>query len=144
MLFLRFKAFVIDMFMIMMPIMYFTTYVIIGSKEQYASSVIAPWITPTIYAVVVILFWYFKAQTPGMRAYDLILIKDCKIDAKDDSNKEIAQLTLFDCVLRYFLFIVSFVFFILLLVAFFRKDSKTIYDILSSTTIVQDDIKDKN
>ncbi len=130
MIFLRFKAFVIDMFMIMMPIMYFTTYVIIGSKEQYANSAFAPWITPSIYAVVVILFWYFKAQTPGMRAYNLILIKESKEDDK--------KLSLFDCVLRYFLFILSFVFFILLLVALFRKDKKTIYDILSSTTIVQD------
>jgi uncharacterized RDD family membrane protein YckC len=152
MLFLRFKAFIIDMFMIMMPIMYIATYIIFDSKEEFANSLNAPWITMFLYAFVIILFWYFKHQTPGMKAYDLVLLKDIKNEenkninlAKIDKNSKtnnlanhitsINRVSFFDCVFRYFLFLFTFVFFILLLVSYFRKDKKTIYDIISKTYI---------
>ena len=157
MLFLRFKAFIIDMFMIMMPIMYVMTYVIFGSKEQYASSLSAPWISMCLYAVIIILFWYFKHQTPGMKAYNLVLLKNSdtpnhisninkkeKINETTTINKQpkqqYARVSFLYCVYRYLLFIATFVFFALLLVSFFRKDKKTIYDLLSQTYIAQEQV----
>ena len=36
----------------------------------------ARWITMAIYGLIVIVLWVKKGQTPGFKAYDLILIDD--------------------------------------------------------------------
>jgi len=123
----RIKAFITDMFLIMMPIMYVTTYVIMDGKDSFQGSEIARWITMIIYGVITVTFWVKKGQTPGFKAYDLILIDD-----KTNTTLSIVKATL-----RYFLFLVSAVTILGSLIPFFRKDKKTFQDLVMQTSVIR-------
>lgn len=122
----RVKAFITDMFMIMMPIMYVTTYLILEGKDDFQGSQEARWITATVFGLIVIFFWVIKGQTPGSKAYSIKLI--------DNSTKK--NISIFKAILRYFLFLFSATTIILSFLPFFRKDKKTIQDILTKTTVI--------
>ena len=122
----RIKSFIIDMFMIMMPIMYITTYVILDGKDALQNNDMATWITSAIYGIIVIAFWYKSGQTPGFKGYELKLI--------DNTTKQIPSLQ--KIVLRYILFLVSAISIIGILLPFFRKDKKTFQDLATNTSVV--------
>ena len=123
---LRIKAFVVDMFMIMMPIMYVTTYLIMGGKDDFQGSDEARWITATIFGLIIILFWIIKGQTPGFKAYSIKLV----------DNKTHKNIYLLKAIIRYFIFLISATTILLSLLPFFRKDKKTIQDLLTQTTVI--------
>ncbi len=123
----RTKAFITDMFMIMMPIMYITTYVVMGGKEDFQASDTAHWITMAVYGLITVLFWIIKGQTPGFKAYDLKLI--------DDNTNEKPTFGL--AVARYMMFIVSAVSIVGFLLPFFRKDKKTLQDVITQTSVIK-------
>ncbi len=123
----RIKAFITDMFMIMMPIMYITTYLIIDGAESFKGSENARWITMIVYGLITVIFWVRKGQTPGFKAYDLRLI--------DDNTKRPISFGL--AVARYMLFIISAITIVGALLPFFRKDKKTLQDILMQTSVVR-------
>ncbi len=125
-LFNRLKAFITDMFLIMMPIAYSVTYLIMGSKEAFQSSVLARWSLGIIYGIIVIIFWIKSGQTPGYRAYDLKVIDK---ETKKPPN-------FLQAVLRYVLFLISATFIIGVLIAFFRKDRQMFHDIFSKTVVI--------
>jgi uncharacterized RDD family membrane protein YckC len=122
----RLKAFITDMFMIMMPIMYITTYVILNGKDSFQGSEMAKWITMAIYGTIVITFWVIKGQTPGFKAYDLILI--------DDNSKK--TLGIVSATLRYIMFIISAISILGIILPFFRKDKKTFQDLVMNTSVI--------
>lgn len=77
----RFKAFIVDSFMLLMPILYIVFYLIYGSREGFAAY--ASRLASDSYSI-----WYChnsflkrSGQTPGYKAYDLILI-DLKTQQK--------------------------------------------------------------
>ena len=121
----RIKAFITDMFMIMMPILYITTYLVLDGKDDFQMSNNAHWITMGIFGAIIILFWKIAGQTPGMRAYSLTII-----------NADETPLTFIGAFVRYVLFIFSAMTLFLLFVPFFRKDKLMFHDILSSTRII--------
>jgi len=123
----RIKAFITDMFLIMMPIMYITTYIIMNGKDSFQGSQSARWITMIIYGVITIFFWVKKGQTPGFKAYDLILV--------DDKTQK--TLPLIKAILRYILFLVSATTILGFLIVFFRKDKKTLQDIVMKTSVIR-------
>lgn len=123
----RIKAFVTDMFMIMMPIMYITTYVIMDGAQSFQGSEMARWLTMSIYGLITVVFWTKKGQTPGFKAYDLKLI--------DDKTGKILTFGL--AVARYMMFILSAVSIIGVLLPFFRKDKKTLQDLLMQTSVIR-------
>jgi uncharacterized RDD family membrane protein YckC len=132
---LRVKSFIVDMFMIMMPIMYITTYFILDGKDEFQTSQIARTLTAFIFGIVIVLFWYLKAQTPGMRAYDL------KVVDKNSNGK----ISIIQAVNRYFFFLLSAMTIFGVFVPFFRKDRQTLHDIVSSTIVIVDETNnDKN
>jgi len=122
----RIKAFITDMFMIMMPIMYITTYIILDGKDSFQGSEMARWITMGLYGIIVVIFWVKKGQTPGFKAYDLVLI--------DDKTK--TTLGFVPAVLRYFAFIISAISIIGIVLPFFRKDKKTFQDLIMNTSVI--------
>lgn len=122
----RIKSFIIDMFMIMMPIMYITTYIILDGKDDLQNNDIATWITSIVYGIIVISFWYKSGQTPGFKGYELKLI--------DDKTKQIPSLQ--KIVLRYILFLVSAISIVGILLPFFRKDKKTFQDLAANTSVI--------
>jgi uncharacterized RDD family membrane protein YckC len=123
----RIKAFITDMFMIMMPIMYITTYVVMDGKDSFQASDSAHWITMGIYGIITVSFWVIKGQTPGFKAYSLKLI--------DDNTKE--NLTFGSAIARYIMFIISAVTLIGSFLLFFRQDKKTLQDVLMKTSVIK-------
>lgn len=126
----RLKAFITDMFMIMMPIMYITTYVIMDGKDDFQASDMAHWVTMAIYGAIIISFWVFKGQTPGFKAYSIILL--------DDKTGE--KLGWIKATLRYVAFLVSAISIIGFLLPFFRQDKKTFQDLLMQTSVVPSEV----
>jgi uncharacterized RDD family membrane protein YckC len=122
----RIKAFVTDMFMLMMPIMYVATYIILSGKDEFQGSEIARWLTMFLYGLIVILFWTKKGQTPGYKAYSIKVI--------DSLTKE--NISFLRATFRYILFIVSAVSIFGAILPFFRKDRKTFQDLMTNTCVI--------
>ena len=122
----RFKAFLTDTFMVMMPLMYFVSYVVIGSLAQFATNKLLGWsyiLVPHI--IITIAFWYYKGQTPGLKAYELSLV-----DATTGDRPSI-----FSLVNRYLFTTFSLMFILPLFVPYLNKKRKTLQDIVSNTCI---------
>jgi len=62
---IRVKAFIVDMFMIMMPILYIMTYFILPGAKEFQENDLAKFISALIYGVILIVFWMKSGQTPG-------------------------------------------------------------------------------
>lgn len=122
----RIKAFIVDMFMIMMPLAYLTTYVFMDGKDDFQGSDEARWALSLIYGIIIILFWIIKGQTPGLKAYDLEVV-----DAK---SKE--KITLPKAILRYIIFLISAITIVLTFLPFFRKDKKSFQDLIANTLVI--------
>lgn len=121
----RFKAFVIDVFLIYVPILY-TSYFVLGSKEAFLQNQLVIFICCLSFGVLQAVFLALKAQSPGLKAYNLYLI---------DKNTG-TKVGFFRILYRYVLFIVSLGVLFGLISTFFRKDGLMIHDLLSSSYIV--------
>ncbi|NQY20699.1 MAG: RDD family protein [Campylobacteraceae bacterium] len=123
----RFKSFLLDSFLLTTPIVYVVMYLIMGDGTAFAENRGTGWLIILLFHMpLILILWKVKKQTPGLRAYDLILV-----DNKSGNN--ISFLQAFS---RYIITTLSIISFFLLFVAFFRKDKKTIQDILSNTKII--------
>ena len=121
------KAFLTDAFMLVMPIMYVVFYLIMGGREGFAEHKALGWIYILVPLVIVQTIFMFKTgQTPGYRAYDLTLI--------DDSTGE--KPSFFITLFRNLCAILSFFTLFGWVMMFFRKDSKTLHDLLSRTAVI--------
>lgn len=123
--FLRFKAFLIDLFLLYVPILYLF-YFILGSKQAFLGNQFVIFLCPLIFGILQALFLVKKAQSLGLKAYDLYLI-DMKSGKKLDFSR---------IMFRYIIFIISFGLLIGFLISFLRKDTLTLHDILSQSVIV--------
>lgn len=128
--FLRFKAFLIDIFLLYVPILYLF-YFTLGSKEAFLNNQFIIFLCPLLFGFLQALFLTKSAQSPGLKAYDLYLI----------NIKTGKKLNFFQIIFRYIIFIVSFGLLIGFIVSFLRKDTLTLHDVLSQSTIV---VKVKN
>jgi uncharacterized RDD family membrane protein YckC len=122
----RMKAFITDTFMIMMPLMYLISYIIIGSLEEFSQNKMLGWLYILIpHFIITVSFWYFKAQTPGLKAYELSII---------DSNTG-EKASLMALINRYIFTTFAMVLILPLFVPYLTKNKKTIQDIVSNTCI---------
>ncbi|AJC86946.1 RDD family protein [Campylobacter sp. RM16704] len=122
----RFKAFLIDIFLLYVPVLYLF-YFTLGSKEAFLNNQFVIFLCPLLFGFFQALFLAKKAQSPGLKAYDLYLI--------DINNGQ--KLSFFRILLRYIIFIISFGLLIGFLVSFVRKDTLSLHDILSQSAIVK-------
>ena len=124
---MKVKAFLTDSFMLLMPIMYVVFYLIMGGREGFSEHKAIGWIYILIPLVIVQTIFIFKTgQTPGYRAYNLTLI--------DDATGE--KPSLFIIIFRNLSAVLSLFTFFGWIMMFFRKDSKTLHDLLSGTATV--------
>lgn len=120
----RLKAFVIDSFMLLMPILYIVFYLIYGSREGFAAHMLQGWLLVLIpYGILSLIFLKRSGQTPGYKAYDLLLI-----DLKTKENASLSQL-----LVRYCLMLLTALTLVGLFIPLMRKDKLAVYDILSQT-----------
>ena len=124
---LKIKAFLTDAFMILMPIMYVVFYLVMEGREDFAAHKLLGWIYILLPLVIVqTIFMYFTGQTPGYRAYNITLI--------DENTKK--KPSLFVIIFRNLAAILSLFTFLGWALMFFRKDNKTLHDLLSATAVV--------
>ena len=124
---LKIKAFLTDAFMLLMPIMYVVFYLVMDGREGFAEDKMLGWFYILLPLVIVqTIFMYFTGQTPGYRAYNITLI--------DENSKE--KPSLFIIIFRNLAAILSFFTLLGWALMFFRKDNKTLHDLLSATAVV--------
>jgi uncharacterized RDD family membrane protein YckC len=122
----RVKAFITDMFMIMMPIAYIMTYLIMDGKDDFQGSQAARWAISVLYGMIVVYLWHKNGQTPGKKAYEIKVVDAKTLKAPSWSKS----------LLRYIMFLFSATSIIGLLFPLFRKDKKALHDILSGTCVI--------
>lgn len=157
----RFRAFLIDIFMIYVPILYLS-YFILGSKEAFLSSQSVIFICSLSFGLIQGAFLALKAQSPGLRAYDLYLVQKCakrglnrtfNSNLSENSNSStnlnlnensvqnspqaLKKASFLRICLRYALFLIGSALVFGLLMSFFRRDGRCFHDILSQTLIIQ-------
>lgn len=123
---LRFRAMLIDIFLIYVPILYLF-YFALGSKQAFLNNTFATSLCTFLFGFIQALFLAKSAQSPGLKAYDLYLI-----DIKSGKKA-----SFFRIILRYIVFIISFGLLIGVVVSFLRKDTLNLHDILSQSCIVR-------
>lgn len=125
----RVKAFITDTFMLLMPLLYIVFYMIMGSREEFAENMLFGWIYIFVpHFLIIMSFWFFKSQTPGYKAYSIKLV-----------DKNLKKPSLFQLTIRYFSFAISIILVAGLLFAIFRKDKRTLHDLVSGTMLIQID-----
>ncbi|MRI58892.1 MAG: RDD family protein [Epsilonproteobacteria bacterium] len=126
----RLKAFLTDTFMITMPIIYIIIYFVMGSREGFREHMAEGWLYILIpHYLIVTALWTFKGQTPGMKAYDIKVVRWS--DPKKLPN-------FFQSTIRYFAMPISILSVIGLLIALFREDRQTLHDLISLTRTIKD------
>ncbi|TLD82066.1 RDD family protein [Helicobacter sp. MIT 05-5293] len=120
----RIKAFITDMFMINMPILYLTTYIFLDGKDAFTQNQSAILACGLCYGIIIALFLAFSAQTPGYRYMRIKLLKD--------DEQKVGFIRAF---VRYLLWIVGTTFLFGLVMGILRRDGKCFHDWLCSTQI---------
>ena len=121
----RIKAFITDMFMIYIPILYILTYLVLEGKDDFQGSGIAQLIGVSLYAFIYALFVAKLGQTPGKKAYTIKIV-----DAKTYE-----KISFLRALWRFVSFLFSATIGIGLLVPFFRKDNRALHDLMAHTVV---------
>jgi len=123
------KAFITDMFMIYIPILYLLTYVVLGGKEDFQSSTYGPLAGVILYGFISAILIAKFGQTPGNKAYTMKVV-----DAKTHELISVPR-----AFLRFVSFIFSATFVLGLFVGIYRKDNASLHDLIAKTTVIQID-----
>ncbi len=128
-LFPRLKAFITDMFLLNMPILYITTYLLLDGKDDFLHNQFAISLCETLYCFILFLFFVTKGQTPGFRYAEIMLCSNVDINNQQRPPKAMQTLIF----ILVWLIELSFFLWIFL---FIRKDKKTLHELISNTKIV--------
>lgn len=125
---LKIKAFITDMFMIYVPILYIITYLVLDGKEDFQASELAPLIAVSIYGLIYSVLLAKSGQTPGKKAYGIKVVDD----------KTFKNISFIKAVLRFIAFLFSATIVVGLFLPFYRKDKKALHDVLCSSVEILD------
>jgi len=117
----RIKAFIVDVFMIYLPLLYLVTYVVLGSKEAFQSNQLAIFFVVAIFGIILALFQSRGGQSPGYRVYKLRLL-----DSKTEQPP-----TFLRALWRYVVFLIAGTSLVGLMLSPFRNDGKNLHDLLA-------------
>ena len=124
------KAFLTDVFMLLMPILYISIYLIFDGLEDVASHRLEAWAYAMIPFLLILTGFMIKdeGRTPGARAQGLKVIEFHTL------NKP----SFFSIIFRNFALLFSLFIPIFWFVPFFIKDKRTVHDLLSATCVIVD------
>jgi uncharacterized RDD family membrane protein YckC len=122
----RVKAFITDMFMIYAPILYIIAYVLMNGKDDFISSQLAPLLGTTLYGLIYAVLVSKFGQTPGKKAYEVKIV-----DGK--TGKHISFIR---AIFRFVAFLFTATTLLGLIIPFYRKDKKTLHDLICGTIVV--------
>lgn len=119
---IKFKAFIINLFMIATPIFYIVFYLIMGGREEFSENKLIGWFC--IFSLIIIietLFIFFnQGQTLGYKNHNIFICKEKK--------EPLSLLLIF---FRNIIFLITILFnWIIMLI---RKDNRGLHDILTKT-----------
>ncbi len=121
------KAAITDLFMLVMPLMYISIYLILGGREGFSQNMAIGWGYILIpYLIISVIFLMIKGQTPGLKAYEIKLV----------NKKNNKAINIFQAIIRQSISLLTTISIVGLLFPFFRKDHRTIQDIIASTTVI--------
>lgn len=123
----KIKALITDMFMIYAPILYVITYVVMGSKEAFLASNIAPFIGILSYGLIYSILLVKLGQTPGKKAYDIKVV----------DIKTLENLSFSKAFCRFIAFLFSATILVGIIIPFYRKDKKALHDILCGSVEIR-------
>ncbi len=126
----RAKAFLTDIFMLFMPLMYAVIYLVMDGREGASQEKLLSWIYVMVpYLILLTLFmWRDEGRTPGARSQGLKVIEFHTLE-----KPSLFSIVFRNLMLPFSLFIPLF-----WLVPLFRKDGRTIHDLLSATCLIVD------
>ena len=132
----RAKAFITDMFMIFMPLMYAVIYLVMDGREGASQEKLLAWTYVMVPYLLILTFfmWKDEGRTPGARSQGLKVIEFHTLEKPSLFSIIFRNLTL-----PFSLFIPLF-----WMVPFFRKDGRGIHDFLSATCLIVDPNPPKN
>jgi len=122
----RIKAFITDMFMIYMPIMYVITYLVLDGKDEFQASELAPLMAVSLYGLIYAFLVSRFGHTPGKKAYDMKIVDD----------KTAKNIGFFRALVRFIMFLFTAATLLGLILPFYRKDKKALHDLVCSTLVV--------
>jgi len=122
------KAFLTDIFLIFMPILYFVIYVIMGGREGAGMDKLLTWTYVTIPFLIILTIFIYKdeGKSPGLRSQSLKVIDFDTLDKP----------SLFSTIFRNFALILTVLTFFGWIIMFFRQDKRGLHDLLSNTCVV--------
>jgi uncharacterized RDD family membrane protein YckC len=123
----KIKAFITDMFMIYAPILYIITYLILGGKEEFQASQMAPLIGVSMYGLIYATLISKFGQTPGKKAYTIKVVDD----------KTFENISFLRALLRFVMFLFSATILLGLFTGIYRKDKKSLHDIICKTVEIE-------
>jgi uncharacterized RDD family membrane protein YckC len=126
----RFKAFLTDVFMLLMPLMYISIYLIFDGLEDVAQHRLEAWIYSMVPFILFLTLFMAKdkGRTPGARAQGLKVINFHLLD----------EPSLFTIVFRNVTLMFSIFIPIFWIIPFFRKDNRMIHDYFSASCVIVD------
>jgi len=129
----RIKAFITDMFMIYVPILYVITYGFMGGKEAFQASQIAPFLGVSAYAIIYTLLLSKLSQTPGKKAYTMVVV-DVKTHEK---------LTYIQAFVRFVAFLFTATTLLGLFLPLYRKDKRALHDLIAGSVVLDSENNNK-
>lgn len=120
----RIIAFIIDMFLIAMPLLYFTTYILLDGKDDFQGNQLAIFAVWTVFGLIQSVCFAKMGASPGYKAQGIYAV--------DITGKKAA---FHQYLLRYICFVGLFIFGGSV-VALFRKDRRNLHDIISKIIVV--------
>jgi len=124
------KAFLTDIFMLFMPIMYVVIYVVMEGREGASQDKLLAWTYVMIPFLTIITIFMFidSGRTPGARSQSLKVI-----DINTLEKPSLFAILFRNLSLLFTMFIPLFWF-----IPFFRKDNRNVHDYLSATCVIKD------
>jgi uncharacterized RDD family membrane protein YckC len=130
---LKTKAFLTDVFMILMPLLYLVIYIIMGGLESASHEKLLSWTYTLIpYTIIISTFMIKdKGRSPGMRSQSLQVVNTITQ----------TPASAFSIAFRNISFLLTLALPFVWILPFFRKDNKGLHDLLSATAVVITDDK---
>ena len=124
------KAFLTDIFMLLMPMLYISIYLFHDGLEDVALHRLETWIYAMIPFLIILTLFMLKdeGRTPGARSQGLKVIEFYSL------NKP----SLFSIIFRNFSLLFSLFIPVFWFIPFFRKDKRMLHDFLSATCVIVD------
>ena len=124
------KAFLTDIFMLLMPLFYVSIYLVFDGLEDVAKHRLSAWAFAIIPFLLLLTLFMLKdeGRSPGARSQGLKVIEFHTLEKP----------SLFSTVFRNLMLPFSMFIPIFWLIPFFRKDKQMLHDLLSATCVIVD------